>query len=625
MSHMIYDEPLIPINTALVTAFSSLVQSWKNKPLNWVGSDPCGSVWDGIRCTNSRITELRLAGLSLEGQLSSAIQSLSELVTLDLSYNTGMTGTIPREIGNLKNLDSLALVNCGFSGPIPDTIGSLKKLTFLALNSNKFNGNIPHSLGNLAKLDWLDLDDNQLEGPIPVSDGQGQSGLDMLVGTQHFHLGNNKLSGPIPSQLFNSSMHLKHVLFDHNQLNGSIPSTLSSLVSTVEVVRFDNNQLSGTVPSSLNNLEKLSELYLSHNELTGSLPDLTGMSKLTYVDLSDNTFNSSTIPSWVTTPSLPNLLTVILKDNKLGGTFNISSGYRSNLQLIDLQKNDITDFVYGNQKWNFDLRLAQNRFCFENGVSNESYCKVPQAIPSYSTLPNGCSPPSCSNNQIASPNCKCAFPYIGNLSSRAFSVSNYSDTSYYKEIEKTLLDTFRKQNIPVDSVSLSNPIQVSSNDNFQLTLSLFPSQTDRFNTTGVSTAAFILSNQIYTPPDYFTPYFFIGSNYQYYGGEPKGSKSSNTGAIVGAVVAVLVFIVLAILIGLYVMSKKRRSGSSESNPFVNWEQNKNSGAAPQLKGARWFSFDDMRKYTNNFAEANTIGSGGYGQNMFGPVERDEKS
>lgn len=46
---------------------------------------------------------------------------------------------------------------------------------------------------------------------------------------------------------------------------------------------------------------------------------------------------------------------------------------------------------------------------------------------------------------------------------------------------------------------------------------------------------------------------------------------------------------------------------------VNWEQNKNSGAAPQLKGARWFSFDEMRKYTNNFAEANTIGSGGYGQ------------
>ncbi|KAK2393643.1 leucine-rich repeat receptor protein kinase HPCA1 [Trifolium repens] len=609
-------------NNGDLTALSSLVQSWKNKPLNWVG-DPCGNGWDGIRCTNSRITELKLAALGLEGQLSSAIQSLSELVTLDLSYNTGITGTIPREIGNLKNLDSLALVNCGFSGPIPDTIGSLKKLTFLALNSNKLNGNIPHSLGNLANLDWLDLDDNQLEGPIPVSNDQGQSGLDMLHLAKHFHLGNNKLSGPIPSQLFNSSMILKHVLFDHNQLNGSIPSTLSSLVSTLEVVRFDNNQLSGTVPSSLNNLDKLSELYLSHNQLSGSLPDLTGMNSLTTVDLSDNGFNSSTIPSWVYTPSLTNLVTVILKDNQLGGTLNISGGYRKSLQLIDLQSNSITDFVFGNQKWNFDLRLAQNRVCLENGVSDESYCKVPQNIPPYSTPSNGCSPPSCSNDQIASPNCKCAFPYIGNLSSRASSVSNYSDTSYYKEIERTLLDTFRKQNIPVDSVSLSNPIKVASTDNFQLTLNVFPSQTDRFNTTGVSSAAFVLSNQIYEPPSYFTPYIFIGRSYQYYGGEPKGSKSSHTGAIVGAVVAVLVILVLAVIIGLYVMSKRRRARSSEGNPFVNWEQNKNSGAAPQLKGARWFSFDDMRKYTNNFAEANTIGSGGYGQVYQGALPTGE--
>ena len=40
------------------TALSSLVQSWNNKPSNWVGSDPCGSNWAGIDCDDSRITEL---------------------------------------------------------------------------------------------------------------------------------------------------------------------------------------------------------------------------------------------------------------------------------------------------------------------------------------------------------------------------------------------------------------------------------------------------------------------------------------------------------------------------------------------------------------------------------------
>jgi hypothetical protein len=35
--------------------------------------------------------------------------------------------------------------------------------------------------------------------------------------------------------------------------------------------------------------------------------------------------------------------------------------------------------------------------------------------------------------------------------------------------------------------------------------------------------------------------------------------------------------------------------------------------APKLKGARWFSFDEIKKITNNFHEDNEIGVGGYGK------------
>lgn len=38
-----------------------------------------------------------------------------------------------------------------------------------------------------------------------------------------------------------------------------------------------------------------------------------------------------------------------------------------------------------------------------------------------------------------------------------------------------------------------------------------------------------------------------------------------------------------------------------------------SGGAPQLKGARWFSFDELKRCTNNFSVMNEIGSGGYGK------------
>ncbi|RYQ82541.1 hypothetical protein Ahy_B10g101129 isoform E [Arachis hypogaea] len=222
-------------NSQDYNGLAALTGFWTNKPPNWVGTDPCGSNWEGIRCSNSRITELKLLSMNLEGQLSSAIQQLPELDTLDLSYNTGLTGTIPQEIGSLKKLKSLALVGCGLSGPIPDSIGALKQLTFLALNMNRFNGTIPGSIGNLTNINWFDVADNQLEGQIPVSDNKGRPGLDLLLQAQHFHMGNNKFSGQLPEKLFNSKMILEHVLLDNNQLQGSIPSSLGQ-VSTLEVL-----------------------------------------------------------------------------------------------------------------------------------------------------------------------------------------------------------------------------------------------------------------------------------------------------------------------------------------------------------------------------------------------------
>ena len=44
-----------------------------------------------------------------------------------------------------------------------------------------------------------------------------------------------------------------------------------------------------------------------------------------------------------------------------------------------------------------------------------------------------------------------------------------------------------------------------------------------------------------------------------------------------------------------------------------WDQSKNSGHSPQLKGARRFTFEEIKKCTNNLSEANEVGSGGYGK------------
>ena len=43
----------------------------------------------------------------------------------------GITGEIPKELGNLSNLTNLDLENNRLTGEIPSTLGNLKKLQFL--------------------------------------------------------------------------------------------------------------------------------------------------------------------------------------------------------------------------------------------------------------------------------------------------------------------------------------------------------------------------------------------------------------------------------------------------------------------------------------------------------------
>ncbi|XP_074285062.1 leucine-rich repeat receptor protein kinase HPCA1-like isoform X2 [Silene latifolia] len=347
-----------------VAVLLALKEFWKNVPPSWNRvNDPCGSHWEGIECKGSRVISITLSSMGLIGTLSGDIQGLSELQTLDLSYNKGLSGRLPPAIGKLSKLTNLILAGCNFNGELPDTIGSLSRLTFLSLNSNGFSGAIPHTIGNLTKLYWLDLASNKLTGTIPISN-ETASGLDMLVNTKHFHFGKNQLSGEITPQLFNENMTMLHLLLDNNQFSGNIPTTLS-LVKTLEVIRFDWNSLSGSVPSSINNsLTILSDMLLSNNQLTGPIPDLAGMSLLTYLDMSNNSFEVSDVPEWFTAlPSLttlmmerchiqgtipaalfrlPHLERVVLKNNDITGVLDLGAVQSSQLQLVDLQNNNIS-------------------------------------------------------------------------------------------------------------------------------------------------------------------------------------------------------------------------------------------------------------------------------------------
>ncbi|KAF0895247.1 hypothetical protein E2562_008578 [Oryza meyeriana var. granulata] len=629
------------------SALNGIAASWdntKSKLSDWVGNDPCGEKWSGVYCTQNRVTSIRLSSFGLSGSLSGDIQSLSELQYLDLSYNN-LSGSLPLYIGSLSNLESLSVVGCQFSGDIPKELGQLPKLRFLSLNNNRFTGSIPPSIGNLSNLYWLDLGENHLVGSLPVSDGIN-TGLDNLTNALHFHFGVNQLSGMIPSQLFKSNMKLIHLLLDNNNFTGSIPPTLT-LLTKLEVLRLDRNyQLTGPVPANINNLTKLQELQLENNKLTGPLPDLTGMDSLYVVSMGNNNFSLSNVPTWFTALSaltslylenlhitgelpqplfkLPAIQTLGLRGNNFNGTLTIGSDYSSMLSLIDLQDNKITTLAVSGAQYNKKLILVGNPIC-DQGNNEALYCKTSQqanpAAKPYSTHLN-CPglPPTCLSDQYISPNCTCAVPYMGTLHFRSPSFSDLNNDTYFILLEEDMKEAFLGKQLPVESIALDNPAFGPSN-NLDISLKVFPSGKIQFSKEEISYMGFILSNQTYKPhvPGInYGPYFFIGQSYQFAEKiSAPGHTKSNSSLVIGVSVGVA-FVVVSLLVVFtvffFIRNKRPKLQPHPRSPsYTSWDIKSTSISTPHLQGARVFTFNELKKVTNSFSDANDIGTGGYGK------------
>ncbi|KAG6736081.1 hypothetical protein POTOM_061223 [Populus tomentosa] len=65
-------------------------------------------------------------------------------------------------------------------------------------------------------------------------------------------------------------------------------------------------------------------------------------------------------------------------------------------------------------------------------------------------------------------------------------------------------------------------------------------------------------------------------------------------------------------VGIYAIRQKKRAEKAIGLNFLA-PSGKDSGGVPQLKGARWFSYEELKRCTYNFTESNEIGFGGYGK------------
>ena len=190
----------------------------------WVNDDGWGELvplgtWHGIGTDeDGNVTSIHLEYNDMVGTIPPDIRGLTRLRKLNLAYNEGITGVIPREIAELEHLVALQL------------------------HHNALTGRLPVELADLTALDTLDVHHNQLEGPFPawVSETENPTGL------VFFRLWANDFTGAIPESIGNLT---EMVFFD-------VQETL----------------LSGPLPRGMMNLRRLDHFYWSGTDLC-SPPD----------------------------------------------------------------------------------------------------------------------------------------------------------------------------------------------------------------------------------------------------------------------------------------------------------------------------------------------------------------
>ena len=265
--------------------------NWR-KSTHWGNNSVPHCFWYGITCdqTNSYIISITLTTNNLVGALPRSLWKLrnlqglcvgnnnklfgnlfeilstnmTTLLRLDLAFNK-LSGEIPAEI--LPKMESLVKVQLccqlgkGLSSTIPRDIGNLSELQVLSLGENTLNGMIPKSIAKLKKLWFLDLES------VSFLSG-GFENLYNLSSLRYMHLSLAGLNGTLPDDFGLYFPAMIECLLPGNHFSGSIPSTMGNMTNLWHL-NLANNAFSGKLPKSMGSIPMLRVADFSGNQLSG--------------------------------------------------------------------------------------------------------------------------------------------------------------------------------------------------------------------------------------------------------------------------------------------------------------------------------------------------------------------
>lgn len=161
----------------------------------------------------TKLEKLHLANNRLSGGIPTEIGRLVLVNSIDLDGNS--FSSLPTEIGNLRLLQRFSAANNLLQGPLPSQIGGLIELVSLQLENNSLTGTIPRELGNLIELrDTLNLSSNQFRGQLAPELGR-------LIFLRNMELYGNQLTGGIPTS-FSALRRVGVLRLESNNLTGIV-------------------------------------------------------------------------------------------------------------------------------------------------------------------------------------------------------------------------------------------------------------------------------------------------------------------------------------------------------------------------------------------------------------------
>lgn len=223
-------------------------------------------------------------GNNLNGHIPAEISKLSYLVSFQITNAPNLTGSLPDEFYDMKNLQWFEFYKCGLEGTLSPKIRQLKNLTSISIEGSKIGGEIPAELFSLPKLKSIGLMCSEFTRlPDTVSDYSPCYGINLSW---------NKITGSIPDWVF-SYPELTSLGLHGNKFEGNIPKSIANAKIATQI-DLSNNSLTGNIPDEVFELENLNSLGLYNNQLDGILSDkISNLKNIHQFNISENNFTGN--------------------------------------------------------------------------------------------------------------------------------------------------------------------------------------------------------------------------------------------------------------------------------------------------------------------------------------------